>query len=41
MVVSYLQPVNVVVGMEERVIVHTRPLSVTVPVGTLDPTARK
>ena len=41
MVVSYLQPVNVLVGIEERVTVHPRPLTVTVPVGTLDPTARK
>ena len=41
MFVSYLQPVNVLVGMEERVIVHPCPLTVTVPVGTRDPTARK
>ena len=41
MVVLYLQPVNVLVGMEEHVIVHPRPLTVTVPVGTRDPTARK
>ena len=41
MFVLHLQPVNVLVGMEERVIVHTRPLTVTVPVGTRDPTARK
>ena len=37
----YLQPVNVLVGMEERVTVPPRPLTVTVPVGTQDPTARK
>ena len=41
MFVLYLQPVNVLVGMEERVIVHSCPLTVTVPVGTRDPTARK
>ena len=41
MVVLYLQPVNVLVGMEERVTVHPRLLTVTVPVGTQDPTARK
>ena len=41
MVVSYLQPVNVFVGMEEHVIVHPHRLTVTVPVGTQDPTARK
>ena len=40
MVVLYLQPVVQPVGMEEHVIVHTRLLTVTVPVGTRDPTAR-
>ena len=40
MVVLYLQPVVQPVGMEEHVIVHTRLLTVTVPVGTQDPTAR-
>ena len=40
MVVLYLQPVVQPVRMEEHVIVHPRPLTVTVPVGTLDPTAR-
>ena len=37
----YLQPVNVLVGMEERVTVHPCLLTVTVPVVTRDPTARK
>ena len=40
MVVSYLQPVNVIVEMEEHVLVHPRLLTVTVPVVTRDPTAR-
>ena len=40
MVVLYLQTVVQPVGMEEHVIVHTRLLTVTVPVGTRDPTAR-
>ena len=41
MFVLYLQPVVPPVRTEEHVIVHTRPLTVTVPVGTRDPTARK
>ena len=40
MVVLYLQTVVQPVRMEERVIVHPRPLTATVPVSIQDPTAR-
>ena len=40
MVVLYLQPVLQPVRMEERVIVHPRPLTVTVPVSIQETTAR-
>ena len=38
--VSYLQPVVRHVRMEEHAMVHLTPLTVPVPVGTQDPTAR-
>ena len=40
MFVLYLQTVVQPVRTEEHVIVHTRPLTVTVPMGTRETTAR-